>query len=180
MYGNGASGAQPLLRLGADLLAAHVLFLVILRLAAGHILLLLLLGRGWFAGERHRRTDAKREERCECDEACVASHGILLVMNELMKPSHCNMRCCDSRKHFVRLTSGEALCLRSRAKLMPHNSEWGQIEQGHSQNSGKISRSQRLMENLHGTTEGGVMRGTVNFCRREPAESSGQQSLLSL
>src|SRR5262245_55949869 len=103
-------GAQHLLHLGADLLAAHVLFLVILRLAAGHILLFLLLGRGWFAGERHRRTDAKREEGCECDEACVASHGILLVMNELMKPSHCNMRCCDSRKHSVRLTSGEALC----------------------------------------------------------------------
>ena len=52
----GAAVAAPRSR---GLLSAHVLLLVLLllivvRFAAGHVLLLFLLGWGWFAGERHR------------------------------------------------------------------------------------------------------------------------------
>src|SRR3990172_12055073 len=88
------------------LLSTHVLLLVLLllvvvRFAAGHVLLLFLLGRGWFAGERHRRTEAKREKRCECDETCIASHGNLLRIGESMKLSHRNTRCYGSTNHSV-------------------------------------------------------------------------------
>jgi len=89
MKGKALSGAQRILRPGAGrLLSAHVLLLFFVRLAASHSLPFLLLGRGWFAGEGHRCTDAEGEERCECDEACVASHGNLHMFGELMKPSH--------------------------------------------------------------------------------------------
>src|SRR6185295_8080878 len=122
MNGKGASGAQRLLRPEARrLLSAHVLLLVLLlfvvRLAASHSLLFLLLGRGWFAGERYRCTDPECEECRESNEACVASHGNLHMISELMKPSHRTMRCCRSRKH--------SMLLMRVAKLFSHRVEQG-------------------------------------------------------
>ena len=122
MKGKGASGAQRILRPEARrLFSAHVFLLVLLlffvRLAASHSLLILLLGRGWFPGEGHRSTDAEGEERCECDQACVASHGNLHIISELMKLSHRTMRCCRARKHSV--------LLMRVAKLFGHRVEQG-------------------------------------------------------
>src|SRR5215470_16790873 len=122
MNGKGASGAQRILRPEARrLLSAHVLLLVLLlffvRLAASHSLLFLLLGRGWFAGEGYRCTDTEGEERCECDEACEASHGNLHMISELMKPSHRSMRCCRFQKTLCTIDeSGEALWSSRRAR----------------------------------------------------------------
>ena len=46
------------------LLSSHVLLLLLVRLAAGRILFLFLLGGGWFTGEGHGNAESNGEKCC--------------------------------------------------------------------------------------------------------------------